>query len=141
MTDSPRQTTPGTSFESAFDTVARRVLRVVLALVMIWVGCLHFLHPEPFISIVPHYLPAPRALVLVSGFFEALGGLGLLLPFVRLPAAIGLIALYIAVFPANISMALNDTPINGQHFPALLLWLRLPLQFVLIAWAWWVRRD
>ncbi|MCW3062702.1 MAG: hypothetical protein JWQ02_4523, partial [Capsulimonas sp.] len=35
----------------------------------------------------------------------------------------------------------NDTPINGQHFPALMLWLRLPLQFVLIAWAWWVRRD
>ena len=119
----------------------RRIFRVILALVMIWVGCLHFLHPEPFIGIVPKFLPLPRALVLVSGFFEVLGGLGLLLPFVRKPAAIGLIALYIAVFPANISMALNDVPINGQHFSPLLLWLRLPLQFVLIAWAWWVRRD
>ncbi|BDI29603.1 membrane protein [Capsulimonas corticalis] len=116
-------------------------MRVVLAGVMIWVGCLHFLHPEPFISIVPSYLPAHRALVLISGFFEALGGLGLLVPRVRRAAAVGLIALYLAVFPANVFMATHHVPINGQHFSSLLLWLRLPLQFVLIAWAWWVRRD
>ena len=141
MTDPSANTLADPPPENPFFTAARRILRVVLACIMIWVGCLHFLHPEPFISIVPDYLPAHRALVLISGFFEALGGLGLLIPIVRRPAAIGLIALYIAVFPANVSMAIHNIPIHGQHFSPVMLWLRLPLQFVLIAWAWWVRRD
>ena len=79
--------------------------------------------------------------MLISGFFEILGGAGLLVPPTRRAAAWGLIALYVAVFPANVNMALHDVPIEGRHFPAWALWLRLPLQGVLIAWAWWLTQD
>ena len=68
-------------------------------------------------------------------FFEILGGAGLLAPPARRAAAWGLIALYVAVFPANVNMALHDVPIEGRHFPDWALWLRLPLQGVLIGWA------
>ena len=115
----------------------RTIVRLLLAGAMIAVGVLHFVHPDGFVKIVPSFLPAPRALVLVSGFFEILGGLGLLHPRTRRSAAIGLIALYIAVFPANINMAVNDIQPADGHIPTLLLWVRLPLQLVLIALAWW----
>ncbi len=59
----------------------------------------------------------------------------------RKAAAWGLVALYIAVFPANINMLMNDLPFNGQPVPPLFLWLRLPIQFVLIAWAYWLTRS
>ena len=108
---------------------------------MIYAGVAHFRHPEPFIGIVPGWLPAHKALVLVSGFFEILGGVGLLVPRTRRAAAWGLIALFVAVFPANVNMALHDVPISGQHFPAWALWLRLPLQAVLILWAWGLTRS
>ena len=108
---------------------------------MIYTGVAHFRSPEPFTQIVPDWLPAHRALVLVSGFFEILGGAGLLVPPTRRAAAWGLVALYVAVFPANVNMALHNVPIEGRHFPAWALWLRLPLQGVLIAWAWWLAQD
>ena len=114
----------------------------LLSVGMIYAGVAHFRHPEPFTQIVPDWLPAPKTLVLVSGFFEILGGLGLLVPQTRRMAAWGLIALFIAVFPANVNMAIHGVPIEGRHFPAWALWLRLPLQAVLIAWAWGLtRRD
>ena len=115
--------------------------RYLLSAVMISVGVAHFRNPKPFIGIVPNWLPAHRELVLVSGFFEILGGAGLLVPRVRPAAAWGLVALYLAVFPANVNMALHDLPIDGRHFPAWQLWLRLPLQGVLILWAWWLTRP
>ncbi len=122
--------------------VFKTLARYLLAVIMIYVGVAHFRNPEPFAQIVPGWLPAHKALVLVSGFFEVLGGVGLLVPPTRRAAAWGLIALFVAVFPANVNMAVHDVPINGQHFPAWALWLRLPLQAVLIAWAWGLtRRD
>ncbi len=122
------------------DTTTKRVLRGLLALIMISAGLFHFLQPAGFVKIVPAFLPAPYALVLVSGVFEILGGLGILLRWTRYFAALGLIALFVAVFPANINMAVNDIQPAGKHVPELLLWLRLPVQLVLIAWAWWLRR-
>jgi uncharacterized membrane protein len=118
------------------DTI-KNVLRCVLAAIMLYAGVSHFRNPEPFAEIVPNYLPAHRELVLISGFFEILGGVGLLVPPTRRAAAWGLIALYLAVFPANVNMAVHDVPINGRHFASWLLWLRLPMQAVLIAWAYW----
>jgi len=115
-------------------------LRVLLALFMVGAGISHFTDPETFIRIVPDYLPGPRALVYVSGFFEIVGGVGLLIPPVSRAAAWGLIALYVAVFPANLHMALNDIPFGQGPTPSALLWLRLPLQALLIAWAWWYTR-
>ncbi|MBA3946237.1 MAG: hypothetical protein H0X37_16940 [Herpetosiphonaceae bacterium] len=107
---------------------------------MVGIGVLHLVAPEPFVTIVPHFLPEPLMLVYASGVCEIVGGIGLLLPPVRKVAGWGLIALYVAVFPANINMALNNTPIGGRHYP-ILLWLRLPLQGVLMAWAWWCSRE
>jgi len=117
------------------------VLRIVLAVFMITAGISHFLKPEVFVKIVPAYLPEPLALVYVSGFFEILGGIGLLIPSYRSVAAWGLVALYISVFPANLNMAINNISLGADPVPPVLLWLRLPLQGLLIAWAWWFTRS
>ncbi len=108
-----------------------------LAAAMVAIGITHFVRPEPFVEIMPAFLPAPRLLVYVSGAFEILGGIGLLVPRSRRFAAWGLIALYIAVFPANINMAIHHiTPTGTPALPTWALWARLPLQLVLIALAY-----
>jgi uncharacterized membrane protein len=112
-------------------------LRVVLAISIIVVEVLHFVRSDPFVKIVPPYLPYPLELVYISGFFEILGGVGLLVPPVSQAAAWGLILLFIAVFPANINMAVNNIDLPGIADSSLLRWGRLPLQAVLIAWAGW----
>ena len=108
----------------------------LLAIAFVAVGITHFTSPDFFVAIVPPYLPAPLALVYISGFFEILGGAGLLIPRLRRIAGWGLIALMIAVYPANIHMAMNP-----DQFPDLsptALYIRLPIQFVMIAIVWWV---
>ena len=79
----------------------KRLTLIVLAILFITVGILHFARPQPFESIVPNYLPQPLLLVWISGVFEIAGGIGLLWTRSRRLAAFGLIALLIAVFPAN----------------------------------------
>ena len=95
---------------------------------------MHFLRPLPYVHIIPPYLPYPLELVYISGACEILGGIGLLIPRLRRLAGYGLIALLVAVFPANVHMAVNQIGLPGVSIPPLLLWLRLPLQFALIAW-------
>ena len=120
----------------------RSALRGALALAMVGVGVLHFVAPAPFVRIVPASLPAPLTLVWVSGVFEILGGVGLLVPRACRAASLGLVALYLAVLPANVNQALNHLTFDGvTPIDPLLLWLRLPLQGLLIAWALWVGRD
>jgi uncharacterized membrane protein len=119
----------------------KAILRVILAVFMVTAGVLHWVTPDPFVKIVPSFLPYPLALVYISGVFEILGGAGLLIPFVSRAAAWGLIALFIAVFPANINMAVNRIHLDGIPDSPWLLWGRLPLQAVLIAWAWWYTRP
>lgn len=110
----------------------------ILAVAMVGVGIDHFVNPAPFEHIVPPWLPAPHALVLTSGFFEVLGGIGVLVPKSRSFAAWGLIALYIAVFPANLNMALNHIQLSpGDTLPVWAMWARLPFQALFIAWAYW----
>ena len=120
----------------ATESKARLISRWVLAVSMCAVGVLHFINPGPFLDIMPPYLPWHLELVYISGFFEIAGGLGLLVPQTRKAAAWGLIALFIAVYPANIHLAVNDVPMNGQKVPAWIAWGRLPMQFVFIYWAW-----
>lgn len=129
-----------TSNNSSFNW-RKEILRVVLSVAIIVVGITHFIKPEQYVRIVPPQLPYPTELVYISGFFEILGGIGLLIPFVSVAAAWGLIALFIAVFPANINQALNSIPIQGIPHHPWLYWVRLPFQAVLIAWAWWYTRK
>lgn len=112
------------------------VLKWVLGLAMIGVGVLHFTATRSFEVIVPKWLPAPRWIVWISGVAEIAGGLGLLIPLTQVWAAWGLIALYVAVFPANINMAMNDLPLGGKKVPRWAQWARLPFQALFIAWAW-----
>ncbi len=119
----------------------KEILRVVLAVSIITVGIIHFVKPAPFVKIMPPQLPYPLELVYISGFFELLGGIGLLIPLVSVAAAWGLIALFVAVFPANINMTINDIELEGIPHNPVLYWARLPLQAVLIAWAWWYTRN
>lgn len=108
-----------------------------MVLWMVFMGVAHFIWPKPFLEIVPPYLPAPLMLVYVSGVFELLGGLGLAYGPTRRFSAWGLIALYLAVFPANIHMASNQiTPGGFDPLPAWAQYARLPLQVVFIAWAY-----
>lgn len=115
---------------------ARAIVRVVAAIAMTGVGVLHFVAPDGFVKIVPSFLPAPLVLVVVSGFFEVLGGVGLLVPRVRRAAGIGLVLLYVAVFPANVNMVMH--PEITSSIPVWLLWLRLPFQLLFIWTALWV---
>ena len=111
----------------------------LLAVLFVAAGVLHFLRPAAYASIVPPALPYPLALVYISGVAEILGGLGLLVPGLRPWAGVGLIALLVAVFPANVYMALAPER-AGFGVAPVWLWLRLPLQAVLIAWVWWAAR-
>ncbi len=109
---------------------------------MIGVGIDHFVNPTPFERIVPDWLPAPHALVIVSGFFEVLGGVGVLVPKTRRLAAWGLVALYVAVFPANINMAIHHLQLTPDGtLPVWAMWARLPFQFLFIAWAYAFTRE
>ena len=113
----------------------RTILRGLAAIFFIVAGTFHFLKPEMYLQIMPPYFPEPQLLVMVSGVAEIAGGLGLLVPPLRRAAAWGLIALLLAVFPANIYMVQHP----GQfHFAPWILWARLPLQGGFIAWVWFV---
>jgi uncharacterized membrane protein len=96
-------------------------------------GSLHFLFPAPYLRIMPPVLPWPKALIAISGAAEILGGLGLLTSQWRRSAAWGLVLLLLAVFPANIYMAVAHVRFPGWLGQPWFQWLRLPLQFVLIA--------
>ena len=114
----------------------KELFRVILAVSLIIVGVTHFTVPDQYARIVPPQLPYPVGLVYLSGFYEILGGIGLLVPPVSQAAAWGLIALFIAVFPANINMAVNHIKIDHIPDSNLLQAVRLPFQAVFIAWAW-----
>ena len=112
---------------------------VALGLLFVGAGVMHFVLPRAFLSIVPDYLPSPRILVVISGAAEVAGGLGLCFPRARRPAAWVLVALLVAVFPANLWMAQH--PERFRPLAAWQLWARLPLQVPLIAWAWLYTRP
>jgi uncharacterized membrane protein len=117
----------------------KRIALLLLAAAFTYAGITHFTGPEFFVAIVPPYLPEPLLLVYVSGVAEIAGGLGVLVPRLRRLAGYGLLALLVAVFPANIHMALNPE-LFPQMSPTALI-VRLPIQFVLAAWVWWATKP
>lgn len=109
-------------------------LQIATAITFMTTGSLHFIAEKFFVAIVPKSLPNPKALVYISGVAEFAGGVGVLIPKTRKLSGKGLILLLLAVFPANVSMALN--PQRFKQFPAWGLWARLPLQFAIIGQVW-----
>ncbi|HYO99283.1 MAG TPA: DoxX family membrane protein [Pyrinomonadaceae bacterium] len=111
------------------------LLKYALGLSFALAGLYHFVNPAFYLRMMPPFLPYHLFLVYLSGFFETALGLLLLVPKYTRLAAWGLVALLVAVFPANVHMALN--PQLFPDLPPAALWLRLPLQAVFIAWAYW----
>ena len=112
--------------------------KFILAFFMIGAGVLHFARPDFYLQIMPPYLPAHYELVILSGIFEVVLGLLLFVPRFTQLAAWGIIALLIAVFPANIYLFQNPGILPA---PPVLHLLRLPLQGLLILWAYWHTRP
>ena len=106
--------------------------RLLLGAFFLVAGTLHFLKPRPYVAIVPDALPRKLELVYVSGVAEIAGGAGVLAG--RRAAGWWLIATLLAVFPANVNMAVNAERFRAVPEP--LLWARLPVQGLLIAWVW-----
>ncbi|CAN5743502.1 DoxX family protein [soil metagenome] len=136
----------------ATPTPARRIALVITGVLFSAAGVNHFIMPAFYERIVPVWLtrpafvPSAATLVVLSGAFEILGGLSLLVPRLRRAAAWGLIALLVAVFPANVEMVVNEAvgakAIAAQTGTAAalsqaILIARLPLQAVMIAWVYW----
>ena len=125
-------------------TVLKSTLKVVLALFFVVGGVNHFVRTGFYLRMMPPYVPLHLAAVQASGVAEIALGILLLIPQTSAVAAWGQIALLVAVFPANVQMALH--PDTFPEFRPAALWLRLPLQAVFIAWAFWythaaARRD
>lgn len=114
--------------------------RIALSLATIFyvgAGILHFTKTEYYLRIMPPYIPWHQAMVWISGVCEIAGGVALLIPALRRAAAWGIVALLVAVFPANIYMATNPVDAGAASLPPLLVWGRLPLQGVFVWWVLW----
>lgn len=111
--------------------------KYVLSIFMVVAGTMHFVNPEFYLKIMPPYLPFHKELVLISGVCEILLGCMLLVPKCSNLAAWGIIVLLIAVFPANIYLYQHQDILPASPLIHL---LRLPLQGVLVLWAYWHTR-
>ncbi len=115
----------------------QRIKKVGLWLLVVFfvlAGLNHFIDPEFYEPMMPPVLPAPRALIFISGALEIVGGLGLLVQRWRRWVGLGLVVLLIAVFPANIYMAIEGIQVTEEPAPEWALWLRLPFQLVFVGW-------
>jgi uncharacterized membrane protein len=121
-------------------SILATLAKILFAGLFVTAGITHFVTPAPFVAIVPPALPAKALLVYVSGALEILLGVLLLVPKTSRLAAWGLFALLLAIYPANIYMAVSgglthpDLPESFSN--PVLAWGRLPVQFVLLYWAW-----
>lgn len=106
-----------------------------IAALFVGTGLAHFVWPSIFVRIVPPYFSRPRLLVSLSGGAEVAGGVGVLMPSLRLYAGWGLILLLCAVFPVHVYMARH--PEAFPRIPRWALYARIPLQFLLMAWVYW----
>ena len=123
-------------------SVAKRIGVWAMAAFYVLAGLNHFRDPGFYLPMMPPFLPWHRELVWASGVAELGLGLALLVPGLRRWAAWGVIALLVAIFPANLHVALENVPIGGRaEGLGVWNWVRLPFQLVLIAWAWLYTRD
>lgn len=121
------------------EPLPKRLGLLGLSLFFVIAGANHFVNPDFYVAIMPPYLPAHLELVYLSGVFELAGGVAVLFARVRALAGWGLVLLLLAVFPANLHMALNP-----ELFPTIsptALYARLPFQALFIGWAYWATRP
>jgi uncharacterized membrane protein len=122
-------------------STTKRILLWVMAVFYILAGLMHFVQPDYYRPMMPPYLPWHAFLIYLSGLAELGLGIAVLIPSIRPLAAWGIILLLIAIFPANIHIAMHNVPVFGATEGAGIgNWIRLPFQAVLIAWAWWYTR-
>ena len=117
----------------------KRALLWIMAVFYVLAGVNHFIKPGFYLPMMPDYLPGHMALIYASGVAEVALGVALLMPRLRALAAWGVIALLVAVFPANLYVAMNEIPLIGPD--PVWNWVRLPFQGLFIAWAWWYTRP
>ena len=117
----------------------KKLVLLSLSAFFINVGIDHFVNPDFYLSIMPPNFPLRSEAVYISGFFEILGGICVLIPRLRKIAGWGLVALLVAVYPVNIYMAI--TPEDFPDTPIALLYFRLPLQFLFFYWAYSVTQP
>jgi uncharacterized membrane protein len=121
---------------------SKRILLWVMALAYMFAGFNHLMNPDFYIAIMPPGLPDPEWLNVLSGLAEIVLGVYLLEPRTRVLAAWGIIALLIAVFPANLYVALENVGVGGPGTGAgAANYVRLPFQALLMVWAWWYTRP
>ncbi len=119
----------------------RTVARYLLATAFAGAGVNHFVNPQFYLPLIPPPLPRPDLWNGLVGVAEISGGIGLLVPRLRTAATWGLIAMLVGLTWVHVEMLVNpDRTAAGRAAPAWLLWGRLPMQGLLIAWAWWVGR-
>ncbi|MFC6736742.1 DoxX family protein [Halolamina salina] len=128
------------------DSDSGRALRTVMGLLYVVAGVSHILAPRAFERVVPPQLPRPKGLVYLSGIAEIVLGAGVLFERTRRPSAWGIVALLIAVFPANVYTVTDDVapelvPDRFDDAARLAALLRLPMQAVLVGWAWLYTRP
>ena len=107
---------------------------IILGIFFLAAGVMHFVATDQYVAMMPFFLPWHEGLVYLSGFLEIAGGIGVMFSSTRRFAGVGLIVLLIAVFPANVHVALHGLPIADTGVPIWSLWLRLPLQLVFLYW-------
>ena len=116
--------------------LASRPSRLLLAVFFLVAGILHFIFPNAYIAVMPSWLGWHAALVAISGVAECAGGIGVLLPATRRWAGWGLLALCVAVLPANVQMLIDALGAGKAAWIIALLVVRLPLQAALMGWIW-----
>ena len=112
--------------------------RISASIMFFITGITHFTNTQAFLEITPDFIPATEEMIYLSGIFEMLGAIGLLIPRIQKISAWGLILLLVAVFPANINAAVNDIRTEVAFgIGSWYLWVRLLFQPVFIWWVWW----
>jgi uncharacterized membrane protein len=120
----------------------KRALLWLMAAFYMFAGFNHLMNPAFYVAIMPPSLPDPEWLNVLSGLAEIVLGVFLLEPRTRVLAAWGVIALLIAVFPANLYVTFENMGVDGPGSGnAMLNWVRLPFQGLFVLWAWWYTRD
>ncbi|OCX52941.1 DoxX family protein [Mucilaginibacter sp. PPCGB 2223] len=116
----------------------KKISLIILIVFYILAGLNHFRSANSYIHIIPTYLPAPGLLNALAGFFEIAFGVMLVFPATQCFAAWGIIAMLIAFLPVHIDMMMRAPVMLGDiKVTPLIAWLRMPLQGLLIWWAWW----